>query len=167
MKKIVMFGLVAMMLQTSALAKCSFWSLSYAPKAEGKKLGGYKYDDSDYIKLKLGNIGEKSMELGYYLDLGVTINSGSNGSSDIKYNYYILNFGPTLNVSKNVTLYGGVGAAYQRGEYFNNYVDMTSKDTKTEMNVNAGAMFTYSRYGLSLGYDSAPKAVNFGLVYKY
>jgi len=168
MKKITIIGLTALALKTSLFAN-GFAALLYAPGAEGKELGGQQFDDTNYIKLKAGTIGSKSMEFGYYADFGFTFNStNENGtSSDVKYNYYIFNAGPTLAISENIVVYAGVGVAHQRGVYFNNGEEFTTEDTKTELNINGGAMLTYGDYGLVAGYDSAAKAANFGFLWKF
>jgi opacity protein-like surface antigen len=169
MKKLLSLGLLVA-INTSVFAG-SFMALTYAPTAEGKKLSGYQFDDSNYLKFKYGSIADKPMGIGYYIDLGATMNSGQDDgyglNTDVKYNYFIANIGPTLNINKNFSIYGGVGVAYQRGEYFANGREMISEDTKTELNINAGAMATYGNFGVLGGYDSAAKAVNFGLVMKF
>ncbi len=167
MKKIAFLAITSIVLKTSLLAG-SFAAFLYAPSADGKKLGGYQYKDTNYIKIKGGKIGEKSMDFGYYGDFAITANTVDNtGTSKVKYGYYIFNIGPTLTITKNIAVYGGVGIAYEQGQYMANGTQMVSKDTKTEMNLNAGAMFTYGKFGLVAGYDSASKAANFGVVVKY
>lgn len=157
-------------IQTSLYASY-FASLSYAPKSEDRTLEEESFKDLSYVKLKIGSIGytQGLKRFGFYVDFAGQLEDKDNKkyNEDVRgvdYRNYLVNVGTTWSLSDHIVLFGGAGVDYQRMAYMNNQKDDIKKN---KLNLNGGLMFFHKSYGLTTEFDSANKAMSFGLTYKF
>jgi hypothetical protein len=168
-KEVVILGLISS-IYTQTFAS-GFGALSYAPKSMDRTMENENFKDLSYLKLKFGSIGytQGLKRFGYYIDIAGALKDKDSKEYNeeirgVEYRNYLLNIGTTWTLSDHVVFFGGIGADYQRL----NYIDKEKeREIKITENFNGGVMFFYKGYGLTTGFDSVNKAMNFGFTYKY
>lgn len=159
MKKVFMAGAAISILNTSIFAGNLYKSLLYSPEAENYGIEFHQ------LKLKMVAVNEETMGFGYYIGLGGGSKSHTNNnnafglpSKKVDMKNYLLNIGTTFRLMENLVVFGGVGTSYFDP---GNHGDFA-------VNFNTGAMVTmYDKVGLLAEYDTATKALGFGLGYKF
>jgi len=170
MKKIALLTSLVVIIQTNLFAS-SFGAVLYAPTSEDRILEGVEFKDLSNFKIKFGSIGytQGVKRFGWYGDIGLTSKEEKsqvyqNTISDAKYSNVLVNVGSTFSLSDHIVLFGGVGLDYSTIEFTSS---SDEKESESKFNLNGGAMWFYKSYGLIAGFDSANKAVNLGLTYKF
>jgi hypothetical protein len=115
------------------------------------------------------SVGKKnffSEKIGGYLGFDKSYNSvGEDGQShEVMYAYTIFNAGLTFTPVKELTLMAGVGYSQESAEYADNGDYFVSIEDNEQMNYNFEAIYNITnKYGIVVGYNTAPEAYNVGV----
>ena len=177
-KTLIILGLLSIL--TTTTFSSSFVSLSYGQAKEDRVLtddngNDIPLKDIQSIKLKVGAVYfpiEKYTPydlFGAYL--GVTYGESSKTShmykgveEEFKNSHLLLNVGTTWALNNYFVLFGGVGTEFTRTG-----VDLGDNTDEINFNLNGGLImyFFESTNGISIEYDSAPKIISAGFVWRW
>jgi|SRR5690554_950105 len=123
-----------------------------------------RYGNAASLNLWLGMINDRGNKLAPYVNAAVPSHELSNREPDAN-RVSRINGGLTYAAAERVTLYGGLGLSYQRVQ--SDTLDIEAFN-RSRLNVNAGLMFHINeQLGMSISFDSTPKSIGFGVVYKF
>lgn len=121
-------------------------------------------DEASYFSFWAGALSSDKQRLGLYANILVPQSQVSDRSQDNN-EYSLVSAGITYSATRHVSLYGGLGWSHQKVRGLSPQSSAYSDD---KLNVNGGLLFHFTdRFGLNVGYDSAPNGINFGLTYKF
>lgn len=142
-----------------------------------------KTADSSSVMLG-GYAGHKSLiseKIGLYIGFDGTLNEPyATWEPKIYHNINIINAGLTFSPINQLTFLAGVGYSQDRvnekilvDRYYDyddgwvDYEEISTLEDNDQLNFNMEVMYEINRFGVIAGYNSAPKAFNFGLSFSF
>jgi len=177
-KTLIILGLLSIL--TTTIFASVVMSLSYGKAKEDRVLtddngNDIPLKDIQSIKWKLGTVSfpierdARNNLFGGYL--GVTYGESSKISHMYKgveekfaNSHLLLNVGTTFALNNYFVLFGGIGS-----EFTETWVDLGDNTNEINFNLNGGLImyFFESNNGISIEYDSAPKIISAGFVWRW
>jgi hypothetical protein len=148
----------------------TFGAVTWSPSTDGGTIEGYEFDGSGMIGFLGGNKKLITDNIGGYLGADVSYETvdETDTSKEAIYSYMIVNIGATYSPIDDLTLLGGIGYTWEKGKYTYYGTSYETKEDHNQMNVHLGAMYTlFDTWGLVVGYNTAPAAINYGVTFAF
>jgi len=145
----------------------SFAIATWSPDTKGGAIEGYELKGNGMIGLSIGKINSLTETIGLYGGFEKSYNSvdETTTSNEVMYAYTIFNLGLTFSPTVDLTFMAGVGYSQESAEYVENGNYHVSIEDNEQINYNFEMSYKINdKYGIVVGYDTAPEAYNVGVV---
>ena len=147
-----------------------FAALTWSPDTDSGTIEGKEYDGSGMIGVLIGHKKLITDNIGAYFggDFSYTKVDDSGTSNEAIYSYRIVNVGATFTPMESLTLMGGIGYTTEHGEFSYYGTHYESEEDHSQMNFHIGGMYNITnQFGLVIGYNTAPSAINYGVSFSF
>ena len=148
----------------------TFVIATWSPDTKSGTVSGHELKGNGMIGVSGGKKNLFSNNVGGYIGFDKSYNSvGEDGrSNEVMYAYTIFNAGLTFTPTESLTLMAGVGYSQESAEYADNGNYYVSIEDNDQMNYNFEASYKINeKYGLVVGYNTAPEAYNVGVEVRF
>lgn len=152
----------SMVVVSSPLLAESYFGLSYAPSAKGKKVLDYQFDDTNLLKVNFFKVNREGGQWGYYGSIGTSTDDGG-----VYYDYTLLTVGATRALGSHAFVFLGGGYSWEAAQFSTSSAIYRSVEDNDSFNANLGIGYSFGKIGVTAEYDSAPKALSVGLSYSF
>jgi opacity protein-like surface antigen len=142
-----------------------FAGLTWSPNTNDGTIEGYEFDGSGMLGFLGGNKKLITDSVGGYFDFDMSYETvdETDTSKKVIYSYTIANLGITYSPIDNLTLFGGIGYTWEKGKYTYYGTNYESDEDHNQINFHLGTMYKITdTFGLVVGYNTAPSAINYG-----
>lgn len=158
-----------------------FAAITFTPEINSDLKDKTADSSSQMLGLYAGHKSLISKQIGVYIGFDGTLNeSDATWEPRVYHNYTIFNAGLTFSPINQLTFLAGVGYAWDRVnekvlvdtyyDYDDGWIDVEEISTledNDQLNFNMEVMYEINRFGIIAGYNSAPKAFNFGISFSF
>lgn len=138
------------------------WAIGLSPTTTTQDLGDFRFKTSPYVTA-WGGLVRQPRSFGYYFNAALPLKT-----DDWRYTYTMLNAGVNLPITQNAVWFVGAGISMEEPRISDNWgYTYRIRENNDQLNINAGAMYFYREYGLSIGYNSASGTFDIGVAVRF